>query len=276
MFWHADRFRLIAIVPQRSPRGCRSIYQIVGSNTRRSVREVSVNIRKNRAQEGDPFRGSLTCFLIVRHRSALIERPKADLRVNLKSPALALCSDRIVHLFDLGDDPKRLLAESSARLLAIDPTCGSVSCCRESRPTRCGEHACATWLTEQLSGCLVTRSRTVKQTNGNVDCEIKKIGGRLLSSFGRSTRSTDVASEGTSTLNATHPARHPSTPATNMRVGNYDRSASVTIIGVWSDGFSCPRGSLSISQPSSRFVSAGDNKKWSILIPRLFWNACRK
>src|SRR5271166_515819 len=43
--------------------------------------------------------------------------------------------------------------------------------------------------------------------------------------------------------------------------GNYGRSDSVTIMGVWSDGFSCARGPLSISQPSSRSASVGDNKK---------------
>ncbi len=59
-------------------------------------------------------------------------------------------------------------------------------------------------------------------------------------------------------------------------LGDYVSSDRVTIIGVWSEGFSCPRGSLSISQPSRRSASAGDNKKWSILMPRLFWNACRK
>src|ERR1039458_2939559 len=42
--------------------------------------------------------------------------------------------------------------------------------------------------------------------------------------------------------------------------GDYGRSDSVTIMGVWSDGFSCARGPLSISQPSSRFASVGDNK----------------
>jgi hypothetical protein len=43
--------------------------------------------------------------------------------------------------------------------------------------------------------------------------------------------------------------------------GDYGRSDSVTIMGVWSEGFSCARGPLSISQPSSRLASAGDNKK---------------
>src|ERR1035438_9206211 len=42
---------------------------------------------------------------------------------------------------------------------------------------------------------------------------------------------------------------------------DYCRLDSVTIMGVWSDGFSCALGPLSISQPSSRFASVGDNKK---------------
>jgi len=42
---------------------------------------------------------------------------------------------------------------------------------------------------------------------------------------------------------------------------DYCRSDSVTIMGVWSDGFSCARGPLSISQLSSRSASVGDNKK---------------
>ena len=41
--------------------------------------------------------------------------------------------------------------------------------------------------------------------------------GRLSRSAGRSTTSTEVASDGSSTAKLTHPARHPSTPATNMR-----------------------------------------------------------
>jgi len=43
--------------------------------------------------------------------------------------------------------------------------------------------------------------------------------------------------------------------------GNHGRSDSVTIMGVWSDGFSCPRGPLSISQLSNRSASVADNKK---------------
>ena len=41
----------------------------------------------------------------------------------------------------------------------------------------------------------------------------------------------------------------------------YGGSDSVTIMGVWSEGFSCARGPLSISQFSSRSASVGDNKK---------------
>jgi hypothetical protein len=41
--------------------------------------------------------------------------------------------------------------------------------------------------------------------------------------------------------------------------GDYGRSDSVTIMGVWSDGFSCARGPLSISQPLSRSASGEDN-----------------
>jgi hypothetical protein len=39
------------------------------------------------------------------------------------------------------------------------------------------------------------------------------------------------------------------------------RSDKVTIMGGWSEGFSCALGALSISQPSSRCTSVGDNKK---------------
>jgi hypothetical protein len=44
-------------------------------------------------------------------------------------------------------------------------------------------------------------------------------------------------------------------------LGDYGRSDSVTIMGVWSDGFSCARGPLSISQLSSRSANVGDNRK---------------
>lgn len=33
--------------------------------------------------------GTFLCFLVVRHRSVLVERPKADLGVNLENPLLA-------------------------------------------------------------------------------------------------------------------------------------------------------------------------------------------
>jgi hypothetical protein len=42
---------------------------------------------------------------------------------------------------------------------------------------------------------------------------------------------------------------------------NYGKSDNVTIIGVWSEGFSYPRGPLSISQLSNRSASVGDNRK---------------
>src|ERR1017187_671975 len=45
---------------------------------------------------------------------------------------------------------------------------------------------------------------------------------RLFSNFGRSTTSTDVAREVTSTLNQTHPARHPSAPAANVTCAPYN------------------------------------------------------
>lgn len=59
--------------------------------------------------------------------------------MNLERPLLAAGRDRVVNLFDLGDDPKCLLTESSSRLLAVDLTCGGVSCCRQSRPTWRGD-----------------------------------------------------------------------------------------------------------------------------------------
>ena len=49
--------------------------------------------------------------------------------------------------------------------------------------------------------------------------------------------------------------------ATVRTLGDYGRSDRVTTMGVWSEGFSCARGPLSISQASSRSASVGDNKK---------------
>jgi hypothetical protein len=89
---------------------------------------VFVNFWKNSSQQGDTLYGTLFCLLVVLHWAVVVECPETDLRMNLKHPPLAVRCNRIVHLFDLGDDAKRLLAESSARFVAIDLTRGGLSC----------------------------------------------------------------------------------------------------------------------------------------------------
>jgi len=65
---------------------------------------VFVNFWKNSSQQGDPLYGTLFCLLVVLHW-AVVECPETDLRMNLKHPPLAVRCNRIVNLFDLGDDP---------------------------------------------------------------------------------------------------------------------------------------------------------------------------
>ena len=55
--------------------------------------------------------------------------------------------------------------------------------------------------------------------------------------------------------------REQQTSVANRTQGDYGKSASVTIIGAWSDGFSNALGPLSISHATRRAASSGDSKK---------------
>jgi hypothetical protein len=64
------------------------------------------------AQNSDPLCCSVLFPLVVLHRTMLVERPEADLRVNFDCPPLAVRRNRIVHLLDLGRDAPCLLAQT--------------------------------------------------------------------------------------------------------------------------------------------------------------------
>jgi hypothetical protein len=90
--------------PQRSPRRCRRIHQIIGPDTARSVCEVRLNFREGRAQERGPLRGTLLCLFVVIHRAVLVECAEADLRMDLKCPTLGFRRARVIDLLNLRCD----------------------------------------------------------------------------------------------------------------------------------------------------------------------------
>jgi len=113
------------------------------------------NLWEHSAQEHDPLCGTLLCLFVVLHRAALVERPEADLGVNLERPPLAIRRDRIVHLLYLGRDAPRLLAQPSRRPLPIDRAClciGLRSQCRAAGRTLAGS-------LRHEGECLVSSSR---------------------------------------------------------------------------------------------------------------------
>ena len=63
-----------------------------------------------------------TCFLllVVQHRGLTVQRPEANLGMNLERPLLALWRHCGAHLLDFRPYMERLLAQPSSRLLAID------------------------------------------------------------------------------------------------------------------------------------------------------------
>jgi hypothetical protein len=76
--------------PQGSPRGCRRVEQIIRSDARRSICEVSFDLWEDWAQNSDPLCCSVLFLLVAFHWKALVERPETDLRVNLERPLLAV------------------------------------------------------------------------------------------------------------------------------------------------------------------------------------------
>src|SRR5438874_11667293 len=105
--------------PQSTPSRRRCVQQIVRSDASWSVREVSFNLWEDWAQDGDPFCGSLPCFLVVLHWAVVVECPETNLWMNLKRPPLAVRRYRIVYLLNLRCDAPCLLAQPSRRLLPI-------------------------------------------------------------------------------------------------------------------------------------------------------------
>jgi hypothetical protein len=144
--------------PDGSPCCCRRIEKIVFPNPRWSVAEISLDIMKHRAQEIESFARTRSGSLVVNHRMLSGKRPEADLRMHLERPALAIRSDCVLHLPDLMRNSPSLPAQASSGLVPIYGTCLGVVCCSQRRPTRCGEHAGATWLAEQFTSSVITRS----------------------------------------------------------------------------------------------------------------------
>jgi hypothetical protein len=147
--------------------------------------------------KSDSLCATLLCLLVVAHRATLVERPEANLRVYLERPMLAVRCDRVVHLLDLRND-------ANARWLS-------------PRPVSCKLVAFASRGPNSLRAALSQALEPLSSPMGmSIPTQARSVG-RLRRTSARLTTSTEAASEGTSTAKRTHPARHPSTPATNMR-----------------------------------------------------------
>ena len=136
-----------------------------------------------------------------------VQRPEADFGVNLECPLLAIRRHCVVHLLDFRPNVERLLAQPSARVLPIDRARLGVGPRSQRRPTRCCEHAGATWLTEQFPGSLIACSGAIEEPIGMSMARNARSLGRFVSNAGRSITSTDVARDESSTLNEIHPVR---------------------------------------------------------------------
>jgi hypothetical protein len=73
---------------------------------------MSLDVRENFTEQGEPLIHASVCFLSVRHGTVSRQRPKADLGMNLKCPLLAIWRDRVVYLLDFRGDTPRLLAQT--------------------------------------------------------------------------------------------------------------------------------------------------------------------
>jgi len=155
-------------------------------------------------------------FLSVLHWAFSRKSPKADFRVDFDHPPLAVRLDRIIHLVYLGCDAQCLLAQPPRRLQPIDRACLCIGLRSQCGAAGRREDAAATRLTEQLPSSLSHALGPSSNPMGMSMATQARSGGRLPRTSRRSATSTDVVNEGTSTLNATYPARHPSTPATSM------------------------------------------------------------
>lgn len=76
---------------------------------------MSLDVRENFTEQGEPLIHASVCFLSVRHWAISRQSPKADFRMCLKGLLLAFRRHRVVYLLDLGHDSPCLLAQSSPR-----------------------------------------------------------------------------------------------------------------------------------------------------------------
>jgi len=106
---------------------------------------MSLDVRENFTEQGEPLIHASVCFLSVRHWAISRQSPKADFRMCLKGLLLAFRRHRVVYLLDLGHDSPCLLAQSSPRDSEIYGAGDGVIRCAEGCPAGCG-NAAATWL----------------------------------------------------------------------------------------------------------------------------------
>src|SRR5258706_10134667 len=114
-----------------------------------------LDVREYDAEQINPLVDARVRLFSVRHRVFSGKSPKADLRVDLKQPPLAVWRDRVIHLLDLRRDAPRLLAQSSSRDSTIRGTGSSVIALGEGCAAGSGKYARTAWLSQQLSCCFV-------------------------------------------------------------------------------------------------------------------------
>jgi hypothetical protein len=119
---------------------------------------MSLDVRENFTEQGEPLIHASVCFLSVRHGAISRQSPKADFRMCLKGLLLSFRRHRVVYLLNLLCDPPRLLAQTLSCNSEVHGGGSGVIRCSEGCPAWSGKHAAATWLPKQLSCRLVARS----------------------------------------------------------------------------------------------------------------------
>jgi len=141
---------------------------------------MSLDVRENFTEQGEPLIPASVCFLSVRHWAISRQSPKADFRMCLKVLLLAFRRHRVVHFFDFWDYAPRPDAQFLSCSLLVYGSRIVVVCCMDRRSTWNRKDAAATWLPKQLSCRFVASSRAIKESDWNVDGETGEIGRLIL------------------------------------------------------------------------------------------------
>jgi len=86
--WRANAVCLALVPPHRRPRRRRCIEKVVFPESRRSAQQMMLDFWEDRAQNTKPLNHARFALLPVHQRALFIQRPEADLGVNLECPLL--------------------------------------------------------------------------------------------------------------------------------------------------------------------------------------------